>query len=89
MTPAEQNYAQVEKKFLAILVVRNFIILSMVSKSKLKLHKEGWPDEKRKLWEGVKLYWKFRHDLYAEDDIVFLNDRVVATSSDVNEKRIG
>lgn len=38
---------------------------------------EGWPDDRRQLSEEVKFYWKHRNDLYLEDDIIFLNDRVI------------
>ncbi|RYE25774.1 MAG: hypothetical protein EOP45_04445 [Sphingobacteriaceae bacterium] len=37
----------------------------------------GWPTDKKPLNEEVKSYWKHRNDLILDDDLIFLNDRVI------------
>lgn len=45
--------------------------------SLIELNSNGWPRTKDKLKQNVKLYWKHQHEIYAEDGIVFLNERII------------
>lgn len=38
---------------------------------------DGWPQDKRQLDEEVKYYWKHRNDLILDNDLIFLNERVI------------
>lgn len=38
---------------------------------------DGWPHDKRHLTEEVKYYWKHRNDLILDNDLIFLNERVI------------
>ena len=42
---------------------------------------EGWPHDKRKIPDDLKVYWKHRNDLTIENDIIFFNDRVIVPHS--------
>lgn len=43
----------------------------------MKTMKVGWPQDKRALKEPVKPYFKLRNELYAENGLIFLNNRVI------------
>ncbi|XP_046739526.1 uncharacterized protein K02A2.6-like [Diprion similis] len=42
-----------------------------------KYYNEGWPPDKSKVSEDIKFYYKYRNELNVEDDLVYLNYRLV------------
>lgn len=47
----------------------------------INIYQDGWPVVKDKLHEDVKVYWKHRNDLFVNDAVVFLNDRIIVPTS--------
>lgn len=41
----------------------------------------GWPSRKKDVFENCKFYWKFKNDLLLDDNLVFLNDRIIVPLS--------
>lgn len=39
--------------------------------------RNGWPNSKTKVPNEIKFYYKYRNDIFLEDGILFLNDRVM------------
>lgn len=46
--------------------------------NKLKAYlNDGWPSRKKEVAESCRFYWKFMNDLVIDDNLVFLNDRII------------
>lgn len=85
--PAEefQEYAEVvhtvnlsdEKKLKFQTETKNDIILKQI----IEVYMKGWPNVKKNLDDSVKSYWKFRHDIYFEDGLLFLGQRIIVPES--------
>lgn len=41
-----------------------------------KLYFNGWPNDKSKLTDALKYYWKFKDNLYVDDGIVFIDENI-------------
>lgn len=42
-----------------------------------KVFKVGWPKDKNKIKDEIRPYWKFRNEIYVDDDIVYLDERII------------
>ena len=38
---------------------------------------DGWPNDKNKINEIIRFYYKFKNELFVEDDLIFLNERII------------
>lgn len=47
----------------------------------LKYAQEGWPNDRSKVIEQAKFYFKMRNDILVENGIVYFNDRIVVPMS--------
>ena len=41
----------------------------------------GWPLSKNKIPENLKLYHKFRHEIYIDGHLLFFGDRLIVPNS--------
>lgn len=41
-----------------------------------QLYFNGWPNDKSKLTDALKYYWKFKDNLYVDDGIVFIDENI-------------
>lgn len=42
-----------------------------------EIYQAGWPNEKKKVHDLAKPFWKFKNDLYCDDGLLFLGHRIV------------
>ena len=49
--------------------------------SLLKVLMEGWPARKELVEAKLKSFWKFRSELFLEDNLIFFNERIIIPSS--------
>lgn len=52
-----------------------------VLKNIIEVYNKGWPLEKRKLTDNIKQYWKFRNDIFVDNGLVYLGDRIIVPTS--------
>lgn len=47
----------------------------------MKVYQNGWPSEKKKLPCNIKQYWKFKTNIYVDNGLVFLGERIMVPKS--------
>lgn len=47
----------------------------------MQTYKTGWPSEKKHLPENIKLYWKFKNNIFVDNGLVYLGDRIMVPKS--------
>jgi len=47
----------------------------------IQLYNEGWPNSRKKVPIDARPYWQFRNDLFAEDGLVIMGERIVVPLS--------
>lgn len=66
-----------EKKIIYKQATSSDVILGKIRKYLI----EGWPSRKKEVDADCKFYWKFLNDLILDDDLIFLNDRIIVPTS--------
>lgn len=48
-----------------------------ILKELMKLHQIGWPADKTKVMPSIRDYWKHKSQIYAENNLLFLDHRII------------
>lgn len=57
--------------------IKNAILNDLSMQDLKQVVINGWPSDKSKIKDSVKCFWKHKNDIYFENDLLFLNDRII------------